>query len=138
MSELEDNLKSLQPETQEDRENKVKMEQKEVVDRIIRGVNDVFEKEYELDHTGKKYLVKIKAPNALEVGKIQAKLAVYLGGMNNYQSEYILTAYSTLATIRTTGIDVPEPIKNDEDIYNLDMFYAIGRDFEQWLTSFRY
>src|SRR5690606_12124213 len=118
--------------TPEEREAEIKQDTKKVVDRIIRGVNDTFEKDYNFEDMGLKFTIKIKAPNALEIGKIQARLSAYLGGMNNYASEYMIVAYQTLATLRVTGIDVPKELEKDEDIYNLDVLYIIGRDFQQW------
>lgn len=125
-------------ETQEDRENSVRKDTKDVVDHIIRGVNDTFIKEYDFKDIGWKFTIKIKAPNALDVGKIQARVSAYLGGMNNYASEYMILVYQTLATLRVTGIDVPKELAKDEDLYNLDIVHIIGRDFQQWLTSFRF
>ncbi|MNP56189.1 hypothetical protein D3C76_1508960 [compost metagenome] len=57
--------------------------------------------------------------------------------MNNYASEYMIVAYQMLATIRTTGVDIPKALAKDEDIYNLDILYVIGRDFQDWLNTFR-
>ncbi len=125
-------------ETPEEREFKEKQEQKQVIDRIIRGVNDVFEKDYNFEDLDMKFTVKIQAPNAIEIGKIQARLSAYLGGMNNYASEYMIVVYQTLATLRVTGKDVPKELAKDEDIYNLDILYTIGRDFQQWLNNFRF
>lgn len=124
--------------TPEQKELKQKKEQKETIDRIIRGVNDTFVKEYDFDDIGIKFTVKIQAPNAIEIGKIQARTSAYLGGMNNYASEYHLIVYQTLATLRVTGKDIPEELEDDNKIYNLDMLYIIGRDFQQWLDNFRY
>lgn len=123
--------------TPEERENEVKVEQKQVVDRIIRGVNDTFTKDYKYEDLGLNFTIKMKAPNALEIGRIQARMSAYLGGMNNYASEYMITVYQTLATLRTTGIDVPKELAKDEDIYNLDIIYQIGIDFQEWLNNFR-
>lgn len=136
MEEHIDKFNNEEP-TQEEIEKKQKKDQKQVIDRIIRGVNDVFEKDYKFDDLGVEFTIKIKAPNALEIGRIQARTSSYLGGMNNYASEYMLIAYQTLSAIRTTGIDVPKELEKDEDIYNLDMLYLIGRDFQQWLDNFR-
>lgn len=127
-----------QKQTPEERENAHRIEEKKVIDRIIRGVNDTFEKDYDFKDMGMKFKIKIKAPNALDIGKIQARFSAYLGGMNNYASEYIIVAYQTLATIRVTGVEVPKELEKDEDIYNLDVLYEIGRDFKQWLDNFRY
>lgn len=131
-------LEGFREKNPQEREAERRQEQKKVIDRIIRGVNDTFEKDYDLEDLGLKFTIKIKAPNALEIGKIQARTSAYLGGMGNYVSEYILVAYQALATLRTTGIEIPDFLKNDEDIYNLDILYQIGRDFQQWLNSFRY
>lgn len=122
---------------QEEQEQEEKIEQKKTIDRIVRGVNDTFEKDYNFDDLGLKFTVKIKAPNALEIGRIQARMSAYLGGMNNYASEYMSVVYSTLATLRTTGVDVPKELEKDEDIYNLDIIYLIGRDFQHWLDNFQ-
>jgi hypothetical protein len=135
---FENQLEGFQQEkTQEQREMETKIEQKKVIDRIIRGVNDTFEKDYTFEDLDLKFTIKIKAPNALEIGKIQARLSAYLGGMNNYASEYMIVAYQTLATIRTTGVEIPKALAKDEDIYNLDILYVIGRDFQDWLNTFR-
>jgi hypothetical protein len=124
--------------TKEEREAEEKRETKQVVDRIIRGVNDTFEKDYTFEDLDMKFKIKIKAPNALEIGKIQARMSAYLGGMNNYASEYMIVVYQTLATLRVTGVNVPKELENDEDIYNLEILYTIGRDFQKWLNNFRF
>lgn len=124
-------------ETHEQRDAKDKKEKKEVIDRIIRGVNDTFIKEYHFEDMDMHFTVKMRAPNALEVGRVQALLSRYLGGMNNYVSEYMMVVYTTLATLRVTGEDVPKELEKDEEIYNLDVLYDIGRDFQQWLNNFR-
>lgn len=140
MNEIDTQLEGFnvqQEETPEEKEQKQREEERKVIDRIIRGVNDTFEKDYNFEDLGLKFTIKIKAPNALEIGKIQARLASYLGGMNNYVSEYMLVVYQTLATIRTVGVEIPEFLQKDEEIYNLDILYVIGRDFQQWLNNFR-
>lgn len=140
MNEIDAQLEGFnvqQEETPEEKEQKQREEERKVIDRIIRGVNDTFEKDYNFEDLGLKFTIKIKAPNALEIGKIQARLASYLGGMNNYVSEYMLVVYQTLATIRTVGVEIPEFLQKDEEIYNLDILYVIGRDFQQWLNNFR-
>jgi hypothetical protein len=125
------------PQTPQEREEVQKQEEKKVIDRIIRGVNDVFVKNYNFEDFDMKFTIKLRAPNALEVGQIQAKTSLYLNGMNNYSSEYMIVVFQTLATLRITGIDVPKELAKDEEIYNLDVLYQIGRDFQQWLNTFR-
>lgn len=124
-------------ETPEQREQKEKAEQKKVIDRVIRGVNDVWEKDYNFEDLGLKFTVKMRAPNALEIGQIQARTSAYLGGMNNYASEYMLIVFQTLASLKVVGVDVPKELEKEEEIYNLDILYVIGRDFQQWLDNFR-
>jgi hypothetical protein len=131
-------FKQTEEDTQEEREQRERKDQKKAVDRIVRGVNDTFEKDYDFEDLKMKFTIKIKAPNAVEIGKIQARLSAYLGGMNNYASEYFIVVYQTLATLRVSGIDVPKELEKDEDIYNLDILYTIGRDFQQWLNNFRF
>lgn len=136
---FENQLDDLRPApTSEELEANKQIEQRKAVDRIVRGVNDTFIKDYDFKDMGVKFTIKVKAPNALEIGRIQGRMSAYLGGMNNYASEYMLIVYNMLATLRVTGIDVPKELANDEDIYNLDMLYEIGRDFKQWLENFRY
>lgn len=123
--------------TPEEREFEKQVEQKQTIDRIIRGVNDTFSKDYDFKDLGLKFTIKIKAPNAIEIGKVQARMMAYLQGMSNYASDYFITVYHALALLRVTGIDVPKELANDEDIYNLDILYTIGVDFKQWLDRFR-
>jgi len=128
---------SVTDKTKEEREFEQRVEEKKVIDRVIRGVNDTFIKHYEFKDLGMDFTIKVRIPNALEIGKIQARMSAYLGGMNNYSSEYFIVVYQMLATLRTTGIDVPKELANDEDIYNTDILYEIGVDFKQWLDRFR-
>lgn len=134
---FEKQIEELRPLTSEEAAIKQRVEEKKVIDRIVRGVNDTFIKDYTIEDLGLKFTIKIKAPNALDTGKIQARLAAYLGGMNVYASDYMLEVFNILATIRTTGIDVPKCLEKDEEIYNLDLLFMIGRDFRDWLNSFR-
>lgn len=124
-------------ETKEEREVRERKETKEVVDRLIKGVNDVFEKTYDVEELDLHFTIKIKAPNAVEIGQIQARTAQYLGGMGNFVSSYFIIVYQALSAIRVCGKDVPEFLQKDEEIYNLDVLHMIGRDFQHWLESFR-
>jgi hypothetical protein len=135
---FENQMEKLQAPTEDERKAKEFVEQKKAIDRIIRGVNDTFIKEYNYPDINIAYTIKLKAPNAIEIGKIQAMMSAYLGGMNNYASDYMLTVYQTLATLRVVGIDVPKELEKDEDIYNLDIIYEIGVDFQRWLENFRF
>lgn len=135
---LENFEQEQKPKTREELEREQTEKEVKAVDRIVRGVNDIFIKEYKFEDAGVAFTVKIKAPNALEIGKIQARMSMYLSGMNNYASEYFIVAYQALATLREVGVDVPKELAKDEDIYNLDVLYMIGRDFKQWLDNFRF
>lgn len=134
---LQKDIAHLQETSPERVELEKKAEERAVVDRIIRGVNDTFVKSYDLPEYDMKFTIKIKAPNAIDSGKIHARASAYLSGMNNYASEYLLTVYQTLAAIRVNGVEVPEVLAKDEDIYNLDVLYVIGRDYAEWLSTFR-
>lgn len=138
MSEFENQMEKLQVVPEEQKKAQEFMEQKKVIDRIVRGVNDIFEKDYNFEDMGLKFKVKIKAPNAIEIGKIQAMMSAYLGGMNNYASDYYIVVYQALSTLRIAGVEVPKELAKDEDIYNLDVLYQIGVDFQRWLDNFRF
>lgn len=113
-------------------------DENEQIDRIIRGVNDVFEKHYDFQEEWKiEFDIAIKAPNALEQGKIQARREAYLEGMGLAVSPFIYQCYQTLATIRVCGTKIPKELARDEDIYNLNVLYRIGQDYGHWLNSFR-
>ncbi|AMB18652.1 tail assembly chaperone [Bacillus phage Eldridge] len=112
--------------------------ERKAVNRVIKGQNDVFKKKYTYTDLGLEFTIKIKAPNAIEVGKIQARKMAYLNGMSNYTTDYFSIVYDTLAALRVTGIDVPKELASDEDLYNLDIIYQIGVDFQQWLARFQF
>ncbi|AIW03470.1 tail assembly chaperone [Bacillus phage Moonbeam] len=135
---FEKELGNLLPEqTPEEREMEKLENQRKTINRVIKGQNDVFKKDYTFEDLNLKFTIKIKAPNAIEIGKIQARKMAYLNGMSNYTTDYFNTVYDTLATLRVTGIDVPKELANDEDLYNLDIIYLIGVDFKQWLDRFQ-
>ncbi|AOZ61997.1 hypothetical protein QCM8_79 [Bacillus phage QCM8] len=135
---MSENLNNdLTKKSQEEIELEKRQEERQVIDRLIRGVNDTYIKEYDLPEYDLKFTIKIKAPNAIQLAKIHARTSSYLDGMNIYQSEYILIVYQTLSTLKLCGIDVPDFIKKEEELYNLDIIYTIGRDFINWLDTFR-
>lgn len=114
------------------------VEEHKQLDRIIRGVNDTFYKEYEFKEYGLSFNISIKAPNAIEQGKIQARREAYLEGMGMAVSPFMFQAFQMLATIRVCGVDVPKALEKDEEIYNLQVLYLIAQDYIGWLDSFRY
>lgn len=109
----------------------------ETINRVIAGENDVFEKDYKFKELGLEFTIKIKYPNALEQGKIHAQTALYFDGLSRFMPENIMLAYTTLASLRVCGIDVPEFLQNDEEIYNINILAVIGKDYVDWLNSFR-
>lgn len=108
------------------------------IDSIIRGVNDVFEKDYSFNEDNIKFTIKIKAPNIVQAGKIEALREQYLNGMGLSQTAFIFNAYDALATIRICGIDVPKELAVDENIYQpaLEWLYEIDGDFNDWVARF--
>lgn len=108
------------------------------LDRIIRGVNDVFVKDYVFEEFGGLALtIKIKAPNALEQGRINAVRENFVGGVGTMLNSFTYVSYHTLAVLEVCGIDVPKEL-NPKDIYNLGIVYKIGVDFAEWLSRFQY
>lgn len=134
---MSENLDNNLEKTAEEREVEKQFEQKKVIDRVIRGVNDVFEKDYDFKEFDRTIKIKLRVPNAVDAGKIHSRTAAYLNGMNNYASEYFITVFDTLSALRIVGIDVPKELAKDEDIYNFDPLYIIGKDYRAWLNSFR-
>ncbi|AHZ10113.1 hypothetical protein [Bacillus phage Hakuna] len=123
--------------TREEVQEEQAQEKRQLIDRIMRGKNDMFIKHYNLPEYNIEFTVHIQAPNAIESGKIQAKTARYLDGMNLYSSQYYVVVYQTLAILRICGRELPEYLEKDENIYNLDILYLIGVDFAEWLSTFR-
>lgn len=138
MEDLQKDILHLQEEkTREQIELEKRTEEKKVIDRIIRGQNDLFVKHYKMEEFGVEFTIKIQAPNAIEFGNITARMSGYLSGMNNYVSQYMTMVYQTLGLIRVCGKEVPEFLQKDEEIYNLDILYTIGVDFAEWMNTFR-
>lgn len=138
MEDIQKDLIHLQePKTPEEREQETRMEQKKVIDRIIRGQNDIFIKHYDIPEYDMNFEIHIQAPNAIEFGKISAQMAGYLSGMNNYLSQYMVMVYQTLAMIQVCGKKVPDFLQKPDEIYNLDILYTIGVDFAEWMNTFR-
>lgn len=122
--------------------NKVKyqeaQEEKVALDRIVRGVNDIYEKEYKFEDIGGLELkVKIKAPNALEQGRINAIRENFVGGTGTMLNSFTYVVYHTFALLQVCGIDVPKEL-DPENVYNLNIIYKIGMDFGDWLDRFQY
>lgn len=106
--------------------------------RVIPGVNNVWEKEYDYKDIDLKFKLSIRVPNAIEQGRIQARREQYLRGMGAFVNDYIYGCYQALATIQEVGIEVPDILADEERIYNLAILYDIHRDISEWLDTFRY
>lgn len=109
----------------------------EAIDRVIKGVNDIFEKEYKIEHLNKEFKLKVKYPNSLEQGKILARTSLYLEGMNRWMPENIYLAYNTMSMLKVCGVDVPDFLLKEEEIYDMGIFLVIGRDLEEWMGRFQ-
>lgn len=109
------------------------------IDRIVRGVNDVFKKHYDFNNEyGVEFDLAVRAPNAIESGRIQGRREAYLEGMGMAVGRFHYDAFHMLATIRICGVEVPKCLENDEDIYNLGVLYTIAQDYQEWLSFFRF
>lgn len=122
--------------------NKIKYQEaekeKSALDRIVRGVNDIYEKEYKFDDLGGLELkVKIKAPNALDQGRINAVRENFIGGTGTMLNSFTYVVFHTFALLQVCGIDVPKELE-PENVYNLNFVYTIGVDFADWLDRFQY
>lgn len=113
-------------------------EKEKVVNKVIKGVNDVWEKEYNFEELDLRFKVKVKLPNAREQGNIMALRSTYLGGMDAYQSDLIINAYQMLATLQEVGVEVPKEFQDPEDIYNLYPLSVMYDDWLDFMSSFRY
>lgn len=138
IDDLEEDVHKTQEEKVKEKDMEEKEKQRDVIDRIVRGKNDTFSKSYDLEEEGIKFHISIKAPNIIEQGRIKQKTEQYLYGTGSYQDSYTKVIFNTLSLIRETGVDVPDILKSDDDIYHSEILYRIGVDFAEWLNNFRY
>ena len=131
-------VKDMTPEEIDELKYKKQKEKEQVVSKIIKGVNDVWEKEYDFKELDLKFKVKIKIPNAIEQGRIFSRRSAYLGGMDMYQADEIIQAYHMLATLQEVGTDIPKEFSNPEEIYNLKPLSIMYHDWVEHLNNFRY
>lgn len=113
-------------------------EEKVALDKIVRGINDTFVKDYKFeDYGGLQLTVKIKAPNAIEQGRIHQIRERYLGGTGTMVNSFTYLVYHTFGLLEVCGMDVPVELK-PENVYNMNVIYKIGVDFADWLDRFQY
>lgn len=138
---ISDYDKSLQQmgEIKEKREEVGKQIQVEQdIKKIIRGHNDVFRKFYDLEEQfGVKFTIAIKAPNIIEQGEIRARTESYLKGTGYLAPEPVIRQFNLLSSIQVCGVEIPEVLKDPENIYNPAILGVVADDFIEWLDSFR-
>lgn len=134
----EKDIKEMTPEKIEELKYKQEIEKEKTLQKIIKGVNDVWEKEYNFEELDLHYTIKLRIPNAIEQGRIYSLRSSYLNGMDMYQNEDVLRVYQMLATIQVVGVEVPKEFKTPEEIYNLTPLLVMYDDWNEFLTSFRY
>ena len=108
------------------------------INRVIRGKNNIFIKEYDLKEMGLKFTLKIRFPNVIEQAKISAMVERYFEGIASYMSPALIKAYRMLSTIHVCGEEVPSIFEDDSDIYNIQLISYIAEDFNEWLDTFHY
>lgn len=112
--------------------------EKKVVNRVIAGHNDMFEKHYKFDEMDLEFDIKVKFPNIREQAKIQAATERYFEGLGSLMPLNAIKAYRMLATLRVCGKQVPDVLAKDEDIYNTYIFNVIAEDFQEWMNTFQF
>lgn len=133
----ENNTQNNNTDELQELKRKKEQEQDNTISKVIRGVNDVFEKYYNFEEIQLAFNIKLRVPNALEQGTINAMRSNYLGGMDLYQSDEIYKAYQMLATIQVVGVEVPDELSDPEKIYNLIPLVRVYDDWIDFLGTFR-
>lgn len=122
--------------------NKVNEEQEQLekevdmLNTLIRGENDIFEKEYTFKELKESLKVKVRYPTLIERGRINAIREEMLYGMGKYQPELVFVVFNTVAVLEVCGIDVPKYLRKESSPRD-DVLYRIGLDLSVWLNSFR-
>lgn len=113
--------------------------------RVVKGQNDIFEKEYSFgpEYDNLKFTVKFHAPTALENGQISALAIRYLGGMQEFMPEETYNDYYIFALLfvcwegKKDKSDLPD-VLHAEKAYTTYFANYIKRDIQDFLNSFRY
>ncbi|XWX29920.1 tail assembly chaperone [Staphylococcus phage PG-2021_15] len=114
------------------------VEKEKAIVKVIKGVNDVWEKEYNFEEADLNFKVKIKIPNAMEQSQIRALTDEFLFGKSDSTPDFLYNAYFMLATLQIVGQEVPIEFRDPEEIYNMDYLAYIHRDWRKFLRTFRY
>lgn len=135
-------LKGLDNLTTEQRAEKVEIEKKEkqarAINKIIKGENDTFEKDYDIKELGLKFKLKVRFPNVIEQAKANAMVERYFEGLSAYMSPNLVRMYRMLSIIHICGVEVPSILSDDEALYNVQLLGYIASDFEEWMDTFHY
>lgn len=134
----EKDVKDMTPEEIDALKYKKREEQHETIDKIIKGVNDVWEKEYNFEDIDLHFTVKVRVPNAIEQGRIFGLRSSYLNGMDMYQTQEVIEAFQMLAVLQVVGVDVPKEYRNPDEVYNLTPLVVMYQDWDRFLRNFRY
>lgn len=137
MEEVKD-INKMTPEEVDKLKYEEQQKKVQTIAKVIRGVNDVWEKSYDFKELDLSFNIKLRLPNAIEQGAIFALRSSYLKGMDMYQHEDIVKAYQMLATIQTVGIDIPKEFKNPEEVYNIQPLVTVYHDWAEFMNTFRY
>lgn len=106
--------------------------------KVIKGVNDVWEKDYNFEEADLRFKIKVKIPNAMEQSQIRALTDEFLFGKSDSTPDFIYNAYFMLATLQVVGKEVPIEFRDPEEIYNMDYLAYVYKDWRQFLRTFRY
>lgn len=112
--------------------------QEVVLNKIIQGVNDVFEKDYNFEELDLKFTIKARLPNVKEQTRIRNLTDDLLDGRSLETADAIYYQYFMLATLLVTGIDVPKMFRDPDKIYTLSPLLTVYLDFVEYANSFRY
>lgn len=113
-------------------------EKGKVLNKIIQGVNDVWEEDYDFKELGLKFHIKVRLPNIKEQSRIRSLADDLLDNDAENTPDVIYYQYFMLATLLTVGIDVPKEFRDPNKIYTLSPLMDVYLDYVQYANSFRY
>lgn len=135
----EDKEETKEPEkTPEELKEEAEEEKGKVLNKIIQGVNDVWEEDYDFKEIGLKFHVKVRLPNIKEQSRIRSLADDLLDNDAENTADVIYYQYFMLATLLVTGIEVPKEFRDPDKIYTLAPLLDVYLDYVQFANSFRY
>ncbi|XWX32061.1 tail assembly chaperone [Staphylococcus phage PG-2021_27] len=130
---------------QEFKENEIQEKQEQLekkkentVNKVIKGVNDTWEKEFNFPKSDLHFKLRLRVPNVLEQGRIGALTSQYLAGNDENVSPAVYNAYYMLATMQVVGIQIPKEFRNPEDVYVIEPLFEIYIEWVDFLDSFQF